>query len=56
MVSVDGNELHEGTGANVRFAGPDKKTPVHQKTSYIVSAGAVFTVQMLSQGFKGRAK
>ena len=20
------NELHEGTGANVRFAGPDKKT------------------------------
>jgi len=50
------NELHEGTGANVRFAGPDKKTLYVRKTSYIVGAGAVFKVQMLSQGFKGRAK
>jgi gluconolactonase len=35
---------------NLAFSGPDKKT------LYIVGAGAVFKVQMLAQGFKGRAK
>jgi len=36
--------------ANLAFSGPD------QKTLYAVGAGAVFKVQMLAQGFKGRAK
>jgi len=36
--------------ANLAFSGPDKKT------LYAVGAGAVFKVQMLAQGFKGRAK
>jgi gluconolactonase len=36
--------------ANVAFAGPDKKT------LYIVGSGAVWKVQMLSQGLQGRAK
>jgi gluconolactonase len=35
---------------NIAFAGPDKKT------LYIVGRGAAFKVQMLSQGFLGRAK
>ena len=35
---------------NIAFAGPDKKT------LYIVGRGAAFKVQMLSQGFTGRAK
>jgi gluconolactonase len=35
---------------NLAFAGPDKKT------LYVVGRGAVFKVQMLAQGFKGRAK
>ena len=35
---------------NLAVAGPDKKT------LYIVGRGAAFKVQMLSQGFKGRAK
>jgi len=35
---------------NIAFAGPDKKT------LYIVGRGAAFKVQMLSQGFSGRAK
>ena len=35
---------------NLAFAGPDKKT------LYIVGAGAVYKVQMLAQGFLGRAK
>lgn len=35
---------------NVAFAGPDKKT------LYIVGRGAAFKVQMLAQGYKGRAK
>ena len=35
---------------NLAFAGPDKKT------LYIVGRGAAFKVQMLSEGFKGRAK
>jgi gluconolactonase len=35
---------------NLAFAGPDKKT------LYIVGRGTAFKVQMLSQGFKGRAK
>jgi hypothetical protein len=49
-----GNELHEGTDANVRLAGPGKKTSTVE-ASYIVSAGAAFNVQMLPQGCKGRA-
>jgi gluconolactonase len=36
--------------ANLAFSGPDKKT------LYAVGAGTVFKVQMLAQGFKGRAK
>jgi gluconolactonase len=35
---------------NIAFAGPDKKT------LYIVGRGAAFKVQLLAQGFKGRAK
>src|SRR5262245_9156912 len=35
---------------NLAFAGPDKKT------LYVVGRGAAFKVQMLSQGFKDRAK
>jgi gluconolactonase len=35
---------------NLAFAGADKKT------LYIVGRGAAFKVQMLAQGFKGRAK
>lgn len=35
---------------NIAFAGPDKKT------LYIVGRGAAFKVQMLSQGYLGRAK
>lgn len=35
---------------NLAFAGPDKKT------LYIVGRGAAYKVQMLAQGFKGRAK
>ena len=35
---------------NLAFAGPDKKT------LYVVGRGAAFKVQMLSQGFTGRAK
>jgi gluconolactonase len=35
---------------NVAFAGPDKKT------LYIVGRGAAFKVQMLAQGYMGRAK
>lgn len=35
---------------NLAFAGPDKRT------LYTVGAGAVFKVQMLAQGFRGRAK
>ena len=35
---------------NVAFAGADKKT------LYIVGRGAVSKVQMLAEGFKGRAK
>ena len=35
---------------NLAFAGPDKKT------LYIVGRGAAFKVQMLAQGFRGRAK
>ena len=36
--------------ANLAFSGPDKKT------LYAVGSGTVFKVQMLAQGFKGRAK
>jgi gluconolactonase len=35
---------------NLAFAGPDKKI------LYVVGRGAVFKVQMLAQGFRGRAK
>ena len=35
---------------NIAFAGPDKKT------LYIVGRGAAFKVQMLAQGYQGRAK
>jgi gluconolactonase len=35
---------------NLAFSGPDKKT------LYVVGGGVVFKVQMLAQGFKGRAK
>jgi gluconolactonase len=35
---------------NLAFAGPDKKT------LYVVGRGAAFKVQMLAQGFRGRAK
>ena len=35
---------------NLAFAGPDKKT------LYITGQGAVYRLQMLSQGYKGRAK
>lgn len=35
---------------NIAFAGPDKKT------LYVVGRGAAFKVQMLAQGFTGRAK
>jgi gluconolactonase len=35
---------------NMAFAGPDKKT------LYVVGRGAAFKIQMLAQGFKGRAK
>ena len=35
---------------NLAFAGPDKKT------LFIVGQGAAYKLQMLSQGFKGRAK
>jgi gluconolactonase len=35
---------------NLAFAGPDKKT------LYIVGRGAAYKVQMLAQGFLGRAK
>ena len=35
---------------NLAFAGPDKRT------LYIVGQGAAYKLQMLSQGFKGRAK
>ena len=35
---------------NLAFAGPDKKT------LYVVGRGVAFKVQMLAQGFKGRAK
>jgi gluconolactonase len=35
---------------NMVFAGPDKKT------LYVVGAGVVFKIQMLSQGPKNRAK
>jgi gluconolactonase len=35
---------------NLAFAGPDKKT------LYVVGRGAAFKVQMLAQGFQGRAK
>jgi gluconolactonase len=38
------------TPQNLAFAGPDKKT------LYVVGRGAAFKVQMLAQGFKGRAK
>ena len=36
--------------ANLCFSGPDKKT------LYVVGAGSAFKVQMLAQGFTGRAK
>lgn len=36
--------------ANVAFAGPDKKT------LYVVGAGTVWKIQMIAQGFNGRAK
>jgi gluconolactonase len=36
--------------ANLTFAGPDKKT------LYTVGSGAVYRVQLLAQGFKGRGK
>jgi gluconolactonase len=35
---------------NMAFAGPDKKT------LYVVGRGAAFKIQMIAQGFKGRAK
>ena len=35
---------------NLAFSGPDKKI------LYIVARGTAFKVQMLAQGFKGRAK
>lgn len=35
---------------NLAFAGPDKKT------LYVVGRGAAFKIQLLAQGFKGRAK
>ena len=35
---------------NMAFAGPDKKT------LYVVGRGAAYKIQMLAQGFKGRAK
>ena len=35
---------------NLAFAGPDKKT------LYVVGRGAAFKIQMLAQGFLGRAK
>jgi len=35
---------------NIAFAGSDKKT------LYIVGRGAAYRVQMLTEGFKGRAK
>lgn len=35
---------------NLAFAGPDKKT------LYVVGRGAAYKIQMLSQGFRGRAK
>ena len=35
---------------NLAFAGPDKKT------LYLTGGSAVFSVQMLAQGYQGRAK
>ena len=35
---------------NLAFAGPDKKT------LYLTGGSAMFSVQMLAQGYKGRAK
>jgi gluconolactonase len=35
---------------NMAFAGPDKKT------LYVVGRGAAYKIQMVAQGFKGRAK
>jgi gluconolactonase len=40
----------DGKPANLTFAGPDKKT------LYAVGSGAVYRVQLLAQGFKGRGK
>ena len=39
-----------GKPANLTFSGPDKKT------LYTVGSGAVYRVQLLAQGFKGRGK
>ena len=45
-----GEQTIDGKPANLTFAGPDKKT------LYTVGSGAVYRVQMLAQGFKGRGK
>ena len=43
------NELHEGTGATFVSRSPTRKRSTAEK-SYIVGAGAVFKLRMLSQG------
>jgi hypothetical protein len=39
-----------GKPANLTFSGPDKKT------LYTVGSGAIYRVQLLAQGIKGRRK
>ena len=45
-----GTDSRLGPPQNLAFAGADKKT------LYIVGRGAAYRVQMLSQGYRGRAK
>lgn len=50
-IGVWGSEQNiDGKPANLTFTGPDKKT------LYTVGSGAVYRVQLLAQGFKGRGK
>lgn len=48
--------LEDSRDRMARAVGSRWQLAARSETSYIVGAGAVFKVQMLSQGFKGRAK
>jgi gluconolactonase len=54
VYSPDGRHLGtivlSRTPQNLAFAGPEKKT------LYVVGRGVVYKIQMLAQGFRGRAK